>query len=79
MLTALLSAALGLAMSTRLFVIRKRGTDQFWNGSGEHGSGWNPGHPKQAFSPSELTKQIRLLIDRDWFADCEILELIIRG
>lgn len=64
-------------IKTRLFVIRKRKTDQFWNSSTEHGTGWNDGYPKQAFSPSELTEQIRLLVDNDWLTGCEILELSI--
>lgn len=62
-------------MKTRLFVIRKRGTDQYWNCSIEHGSGWNCGNPKQSFSPNELTKTLRLLIDENWFCSIEILEL----
>lgn len=66
-------------MKTRLFVIKKIGTNQFWNCSHNHGTGWwNSGHPKQAFSPSELTKEIRVMIDNDWFADCEILVLQVR-
>ena len=66
-------------MKTKLFVIRQLGRDLYWNNSAEHGCGWNPGNPKQSFSPSELTKQIRSLIDNEWFTDCEILELHTRG
>lgn len=65
----------------RLYVIERRsGNDVvYWNCSPEHGSGWNPHHPKQSFSPSELTQAIRLLIDQGWFADCTIRELMLRG
>jgi hypothetical protein len=64
---------------TRLFIIERRSGDElvYWNCSGEHGSGWNPHYPKQAFSPSELTKTLRLLIDEGWFADCTIRELCL--
>ncbi len=65
--------------SVRLFVIRQRGRKLYWSCSTEHSCGWTDGHPKQSFSPSELTKQIRLLIDEGWFADIEILELCVRG
>lgn len=66
-------------MNVRLFVIRKLGTNQFWNNSPEHGCGWSIEHPKQSFSLSELTKEIRLLIEKGWFEDCEILQLSICG
>ena len=62
-------------MRSRLFVIKKRGQNQYWNNSSEHGCGWNDRHPKQSFSPSELTKSLRLLIDQGWFVECEIIEL----
>lgn len=62
-------------MRSRLFVIKRRGQNQYWNNSAEHGCGWNDHHPKQSFSPSELTAQIRLLIDQGRFVQCEIIEL----
>lgn len=62
-------------MSTKLFVIKKNDCNQYWLCSAEHGSGWSDGHPKQSFSPSELVKEIRRLIDEKWFQDIEILEL----
>jgi hypothetical protein len=62
-------------MRSRLFVIKKRGQNQYWNNSSEHGCGWNDRYPKQSFSPSELTKGLRLLIDQGWFVECEIIEL----
>ncbi len=62
-------------MRSRLFAIKKRGQNQYWNNSSEHGCGWNDRHPKQSFSPSELTTQVRLLIDQEWFVECEIIEL----
>ncbi len=62
-------------MRSRLFVIKRRGQNQYWNNSAEHGCGWNDSHPKQSFSPSELTAQIRLLIDQGRFVQCEIIEL----
>ena len=58
----------------RLFVIRN-GEGQYWTCSSEHGSGWHGDQPKQAFSPSELARTIRLLIDQGWWQDCEVLEL----
>lgn len=60
-----------------LFVIKKKGQDQYWACSGEHGSGWCDRHPKQSFTKSELQKQIYLLIDKGWFTDLEILQLYI--
>jgi hypothetical protein len=66
-------------MDARLFVIKQRGRDQFWNCSAEHGAGWNDRHPKQSFSPSELTKEIRRMIDDKTFCDVEILQLAIPG
>lgn len=66
-------------MSTKLFVIKQRGRNQFWNCSAEHGSGWSDGHPKQSFSPSELVKEIRRLIDEKWFTDIEVCELRLHG
>jgi hypothetical protein len=65
-------------MNTRLFVIRKQGSNQYYACSSEHGCGWNPGHPKQAFSPSELTAQLRVMIDNDWLENVEILQLHLR-
>ena len=62
---------------TRLFVVRKRFQEQFWTCSSEHGSGWNDGHPKQSFSPSELTREIRRLIDQGWMTDLIVIELTI--
>jgi hypothetical protein len=66
-------------MTTKLFIIKQRGRDLYWNCSAEHGSGWADGNPKQSFSPSELMKEIRRLIDEKWFTDIEVLELIIRS
>jgi len=62
---------------SRLFVIRKVGQAQYWTCSPEHGSGWNVLHPKQAFSKSELSKEIFRLIDLGWFCPIEIIELKI--
>lgn len=63
----------------RLYVIKQKGRDLFWACSSEHGTGWHPGHPKQSFSPSELVKEVRRLIDEQWFVDLEVLELMTRG
>ena len=65
-------------MDTKLFIIKQRGRDLFWSCSAEHGSGWTDGKPKQSFSPSELVKEIRRLIDEKWFTDIEVCELILR-
>ena len=62
-------------METKLFVIKQKGRNQFWCCSAEHGSGWTDGTPKQSFSPSELVKEIRRLIDEKWFTDIEVCEL----
>lgn len=65
-----------------LFVIERVGVGnerQYWACSSEHGSGWHPGYPKQAFSRSELTKEIRRLIDQGWFTDCVIRQLFVRN
>lgn len=62
-------------MKTKLFIIKKSNEESYWNCSSEHGTGWNPHYPKQAFSPSELTKTLRLLIDEGWFIHSEIIEL----
>lgn len=62
-------------MSTGLFVIRQVGTGYYWNCSTEHGTGWNEGKPKQSFTKSELTAQIRSMIDNDWLTTVEIVEL----
>jgi len=50
-------------MRSNLFVIKKSILHQYWMCSSEHGTGWNPHYPKQAFSRSELAKEIRRLID----------------
>lgn len=63
----------------RLYLIKQRGREMYWACSAEHGCGWHPGNPKQSFSPSELTKELRRLIDEKWFVDLEILELMVRG
>lgn len=64
-------------METKLFVIKQRGRNLYWTCSAEHGSGWSEPNPKQSFSPSELVKEIRRLIDEKWFTDIEVLELRI--
>lgn len=60
-----------------LFVIKKKGQDQYWACPNAHGSGWCDRHPKQSFTKSELTKEIFRLIEHDWFTDLEILQLYI--
>ena len=61
--------------TTGLFVIRKLTQPQFWQCSTEHGAGWHPGRPKQAFSRSELTAELRRLIDEGWFCSIIIMQL----
>ncbi len=68
-------AADKMRSGTNLFIIKQRGRNLFWTCSDEHGCGWHDGNPKQSFSPSELTRELRLLIDMNWFTHCEILEL----
>ena len=47
-----------------LFVIETTGTERlFWTCSSEHGCGWQPHQPKQAFSKSELCKQLASMIE----------------
>lgn len=68
-------------MKTRLYVIEQANRPDaervFWNCSTEHGCGWHPGNPMQAFSPSELAKELRRLIDQDWFCDVVVRELTV--
>lgn len=59
----------------RMFAIRLRGRQLYWTCSSEHGSGWHPRYPKQAFSKSELAQQIMQMIEHRTFTDCEIVEL----
>lgn len=61
-------------MKTKLYIIKKYTQEQYWTCSTEHSTGWAT-RPKQAFSPSELTREIRRLIDNDWWCDCTIIEL----
>lgn len=58
-----------------LFVIRQLGRDLYWNCSTEHGCGWNPQRPKQAFSKSELTREILRLIEGGDLSSVEIIQL----
>jgi hypothetical protein len=59
-----------------LFVIKKSDQNQYWVRSGEHGCGWNPHFPKQAFSKSELAKEILFLLSSGIGAQrIEIIEL----
>lgn len=62
-------------VAARLFVIRQRNRRLYWCCSTEHATGWTPNFPKQAFTKSELSQQIHMLIERGWFTDCEIIEL----
>lgn len=68
---------------TRLYVIEQSGRAEhdrvFWSCSSEHGCGWNPGNPKQAFSPSELTAQLRSMIDHGYICDVIVRELFVRS
>lgn len=65
-------------MKVPLFVIVQQGSEPlYWTCSIDHGCRWSPGKPKQAFTPSELTKAIRMLINSDWFNDCEIRQLSV--
>jgi hypothetical protein len=61
-----------------LFVIKQIGREMYWTCSSEHGSGWQEGDPKQAFTKSELSKEVYRLIDKGWWVDCEIKQLGIR-
>lgn len=66
-------------ISTKLFVIKKSDCDQYWLCSSEHGSGWHEGYPKQAFSRSELTKEMRRLTDKGLGRQrLEVIELFIQ-
>lgn len=60
-----------------LFVIRQLGRKLYWCCSTEHSCGWTEHQPKQAFSKSELSKQVFNMIDRGCWCDIEILELSI--
>jgi len=63
-----------------LFVIqmvRSDGNRHFWTCSTTHGCGWNPDHPKQAFSKSELSREIFQMIDRGRFCPIIIRQLVM--
>ncbi len=67
--------AVGCKPVSKLFVIKQRHRELYWCCSSEHGSGWNPGNPKQSFSPSELTRELRRFIDDGIWTDVEVLQL----
>ena len=61
-----------------LFVIEQLRTDTdraFWECSTEHGCGWSLQKPKQAFSKSQLAREIASMIDRGTFCTVVIREL----
>jgi len=58
-----------------LFVIRQSDRELYWNCSTEHGCGWNPQPPKQAFSKSELAREILRLIEGGDLSSIEIIQL----
>lgn len=60
---------------TKLFVIRKKSQPQFWSRSTEHGCGWTDGFPKQAFSKSEMLKELQVLIDEGYWTDVTVCAL----
>ena len=66
------------AGASGLYVIMRysEGEARYWNCSTEHGTGWHPRHPKQAFSKSELIEAIRLMVYEGWWvsgtAICEL-------
>lgn len=60
---------------SRLFVIRQLGRDLYWNCSTEHGCGWHPHYPKQAFSKSELVRELSRMIEAGIFQSVEIIQL----
>ena len=65
-------------MEAGLYVIKKSSCEQYWMCSSVHGTGWNPHHPKQAFSKSELAKEVRRLVDNGLGKQrLEIIELAI--
>lgn len=57
--------------AVNLFVIERRTDDAllYWSNSPEHGCGWNPHQPKQAWSKSEVIAELRLMIERGYFTD----------
>lgn len=60
---------------SKLYVIKQIGQDHYWCNSAIHGCGWTLRYPKQAFSRSELLKEISLALDKDYFTSIEIWEL----
>jgi hypothetical protein len=59
-----------------LYVIKQRNRELYWCCSAAHGCGWTP-RPKQAFSKSEIKKEIEFLIERDWFTPVDVMQLSI--
>lgn len=66
-------------MKSGLFVIKKSDCEQYWTCSLEHGSGWNPHVPKQAFTKSELSKEVFRITENGLGKQrIEIIELHIK-
>ncbi len=64
---------------SHLYIItRKSGNETVvFNCSSEHGTGWNPHYPKQAFSKSELITMLRMMLEEGWASGVGIIELQI--
>jgi hypothetical protein len=65
-------------LDIKLFLIERpvsNGGPSYWTCSTRHGSGWSP-RPKQAFSPSELTAEIRRLIDDGCLGDGDCIRTL---
>ncbi len=60
-----------------LFIIKKLNAEQYWSCSTEHGTGWNPNEPKQAFSKSELVHEIHRLAYEGYFTNIAVIQLKI--
>jgi hypothetical protein len=61
-----------------LYVIKQKGRDLYWCCSAAHGCGWTS-PPKQAFSRSEVRKELQFLIEKNWFTPVDIIQLSIAG
>lgn len=62
-------------MNNKLYVIRKKNQEQYWQCSTKHGAGWIPRYPKQMFNSDEMLQELQRLIEYGWFCDLTIMEL----
>lgn len=62
-------------MNNKLYIIRKKNQEQYWQCNSKHGAGWSPRYPKQMFNSEEMLQELQRLIEHGWFCDLTIMEL----